>query len=218
MPVHLTKSVLVPNVKTRSVCQDAYFHTHTYVAGPGEVKYLPELDPVYEYHGVQKAAVQPRMSVTLVEPKVKRLMEKMEIHLEGIFEYTREELIKEVMEELVGFDFKEALKRADELTGELAEKLQAIGLEPPEIKPLKRALQGEIKIAFGKVRAREKKKHEKVLKNVGFLSDSLKPFGKKQDRVFNIFYYMNLYGGKAFINWLYDHYDTDREILEIEHG
>lgn len=217
MPVHLTKSVLLPNVKTRSVCQDAYFHAHTYVAGPGEVKYLPELDPVYEYHGVKKAAVQPRMSVTLVEPKVKRLMQKMEIDLEGIFEYTREELVKEVMEELVGFDFKEALKRAEKLTGELAEKLQATGLESMEIKPLRKALQGELKVAFGKMRAREKAKHEKVLKNIRFLSDSLKPFGKKQDRVFNIFYYMNLYGGKAFINWLYDFYDTDREILEIEH-
>ncbi len=217
MPVHLTKSVLVPNVNTRSVCQDAYFHTHTYVAGPGEVKYLAELDPAYEYHGVKKAAVQPRMSVTLVEPKVKRLMQKMDIQPESILEYNREELVKEFMEELVGFDFKEALKHADKLTGALAEKLQGLGLEPPEIKPLKKALQGEIKIAFGKMRAREKAKHEKVLKNMGFLSDSLKPFGKKQDRVFNIFYYMNLYGGKEFINWLYDHYDTNREILEIEH-
>ena len=75
-PVDLSRHVLVPNVKTRSVCQDAYFHTHTYIAGPGEVRYLAGLGPVFRFHGVKEAAVQPRMSISLIEPRVRRIMKK----------------------------------------------------------------------------------------------------------------------------------------------
>ena len=45
--IELEKQVLLPNVRTRNVCQDAYFKTHAYVAGPGEIHYIKDLDEVY---------------------------------------------------------------------------------------------------------------------------------------------------------------------------
>ncbi|MCP5104406.1 MAG: bacillithiol biosynthesis BshC, partial [bacterium] len=212
------KYELAPNVKTRSVCQDAYFNTHTYVAGPGEVKYLAEMDGAYEFHGVKKAAVLPRMSLSLIEPRVDRLMKKMGLNLETILNSSKEELRKEVMKAKTGFDFKEASQTANGLTAEYLEKLEPLGLNPQEIKALRKVLLTEVKKTFGQARAREKEKLEQVLKNAGYLSDNLLPFGKRQERVFNIFYYMNLYGGKAFINRLYENYDGNRKTLEIEHG
>ncbi|MDQ1352939.1 MAG: Bacillithiol biosynthesis BshC [Acidobacteriota bacterium] len=217
MPVNLAMCELAPNVKTRSVCQDAFFHTDTYVAGPGEIKYLAELDPVYEFHGVKKAAVQPRMSITLIEPKVKRLLKRIGFSVEDILQFTREEFLKEAMARETGMTFNEITDNANSLTTEFLAKLQALGLNDVEMKPLRKLLQEEVKKTIGQLRSRTKGKASQLLKDAAFLSDNLKPIGKRQERVFNIFHYMNLFGGKKFIDWLYEHYDPSLEILEIEH-
>ncbi|MCP4151982.1 MAG: bacillithiol biosynthesis BshC [bacterium] len=197
---------LVPNVKTRNICQDSYFNAHTYVAGPGEVKYIAELDPGYKYHGVKKAAASPRMSLTLLEPAAKRIMKKRNITLEEVLETSREMLLKKVMEKTAGYDIKEVTGSANRLTGEYIENLKNLGFEPSEIKALRKILQPEIKKICGSLRAREKEKHQRLLKDTAYLSDNLQPGGKKQERVFNIIYYMNLYGGKDFINRLLENY------------
>lgn len=216
--VDLDRHHLVPNVNTRSVCQDAYFHTHTYVAGPGEVKYLGEMGPVFQFHGVKPAAVQPRMSIYLLEPKVQRLMKKTGLSLEKIAASNRDDLIKYVLKDKTSFDFNRTLQEGNDYSEEYLARLEALGLAAPDIKNLRKLLLQEVKKAAGKLRAIEKEKHHKLLADTGYLSDNLRPFGAKQDRVFNIFYYMNLFGGKDFINLIYEHYEPAREILEVTHG
>lgn len=209
---------LVPNVKTRNVCQDAFFNTHTYVAGPGEVKYIAELDPIYDIHGVKKAAVLRRMSVTLIEPRVARLLEKTGLTLNEIIGVPIEELLKHVLKEKsdIGLDFNQLLQSGMDITESYLSQLETLGVDVTEIKSLRKYLRPEIKKACGNLRAREKEKHQRLLADVRLLSDYLFPFGKRQERVFNIFYYMNLYGGVDFISFLYRHYQTQREILEIQ--
>ncbi|MCK4765302.1 MAG: bacillithiol biosynthesis BshC [Candidatus Aminicenantes bacterium] len=204
---------LLPNVKTRNVCQDAYFNAHTYIAGPGEIKYTAELDPEYRFHGVEKAAVKPRMSLTLIEPRVNRLLKKTGLALAEALSLDKAALQQKVLKEKSGFDFKETKQEADALTGAYLEKLKNLGLETKEISGL---LRGSVKQAYGKKRAAEKEKHEQLIDSVQYLADNLKPFGKKQERVFNVFYYMNLFGGEEFIQSLYENYDFSRTTLEIE--
>lgn len=217
--VNLEAHELVPNVFTRNVCQDAYFNAHSYVAGPGEVKYIAGLDDQYAFHGVKKAAVRPRMSLRLIEPRVRRMINKTGISLEDILNLSREELIKKVLADKsqTGLDPNLAQQTSFRLTEEYLEQLDGLGLEAADIKQLRKLLRPELKNALGKLRAREKEKHQKLLADVGFLSDNLMPFGKPQERVFNIFHYMNLYGGLNFIRYLYDHHEWNRTELEIEY-
>jgi uncharacterized protein YllA (UPF0747 family) len=211
-PVVLSRYDLVPNVKTRNVCQDAYLNTDTYIAGPGEIKYISELDPVYRYHGIKKTAVKPRMSITLIEPRVKRLLKKTGLSLNRLLEQDKAILIKNVLKEKSGFDFKETLRQANASTAEYMHKLGELGLETKEIG---RLLRTEVKNICGKKRTLEKKKHGNLLESLEFLSDNIKPYGKKQERVFNAFYYMNLFGGKGFINWVFKNYDFAIDKLEV---
>jgi len=214
--VDLAKHNLVPNVRTRSVCQDAYFHTHTYIAGPGEVKYLSELGPVFQFYDVKPAAVNQRMSIYLIEPRVQRLMKRTGLSLDQVVESSREELIKTALKDIASFDFNKTLQQANDYTDEYLGKLETVEFDAPDIKNLRKLLRGEIKKTTGKLRAAEKEKHQRLLADVESLADNLKPFGKKQDRVFNIFYYMNLFGGKDFIHTIYKNYDPDKKILEIQ--
>ncbi|MBD3305308.1 bacillithiol biosynthesis BshC [candidate division KSB3 bacterium] len=213
--VNLEEYDLVPNVKTRPVCQDAFFDTHTYIAGPGEMQYIKELDPIYEFHGIRKANIIPRMSLTLLEPRAVRFMRKYDVALQDVLELEKSHLLKKVLKERSGFDEKHLRQQADQLTTEYVQALQAVGIELGKAeKDLRQAIKEEI----GKQRAQEKAEMEKTLNAVGNLSDLLMPFGKKQERVFNLFYYMNLYGGLAFVDWLYERYDPSLETLEVEHA
>jgi len=213
--VDIDRYPLVPNVNTRSVCQDSYFQTHTYVAGPGEVKYLSELGPVYRFHGVKPAAVQPRMSVYLIEPKVQRLLKRTGLSLNQVITTNRDELIKQILKDEASFDINRSMQKGDEYTNRYLDQLEKLGIQPSDLKKIRKFLQQEVKKSLGKLRALEKEKHQGLLKDTEYLSDNLKPLGKKQDRVFNIFYYMNLFGGKKFIETIYENYSPDREILEI---
>ena len=132
--VDLTRHDLVPNVRTRSICQDAYFHTHTYVAGPGEVSYLAELGPGFQFHGIKPAAVQPRMSVYLLEPKVQRLMKKIGLSLEEIVGIPRDDLLKHVLKDKTSFDFNESLQKGNHYTEEYLGQLASLGVEARNLK------------------------------------------------------------------------------------
>lgn len=213
--VNLEKYDLVPNVQTRNVCQDAYFNTHTYVAGPGEIAYIKELDPNYEFHGVRKAKVLPRMSISLLEPKAQRIVKKHNLSIQDVLELEKPKLLKKVLKEQTGFDYKALTQQARELTEEYLKNLKQMGTD---ISKMQRSLFQAIKENLGEQRAQAKANMEKPLEMVGTLSDMLMPFGKKQERVFSIFYYMNLYGGLDFIDWLYDQYDSSLEILEVKHA
>lgn len=61
----------------------------------------------------------------------------------------------------------------------------------------------------------EKEKNQNLYEALSFVSDSLRPFGRPQERVFNLFYYLNLYGGMPFIDWLYDNYSDNIDLLEV---
>ncbi|HLA63621.1 MAG TPA: bacillithiol biosynthesis cysteine-adding enzyme BshC [Rhodothermales bacterium] len=67
---------LSPDVVLRPVIQDALFPTAAYVAGPGEAAYFAQLTGVYARFGVPMPVIYPRASITLVEPAVRRTLER----------------------------------------------------------------------------------------------------------------------------------------------
>ncbi len=211
--VNLEKYDLVPNVQTRNVCQDAYFNTHTYVAGPGEIAYIKDLDANYEFHGVRKAEILPRMSLLLLEPKAQRLLRKHNLSFQDVLGLEKAALLKKVLKEQSGFDYKALTQQARQLTKNYITRLQEIGVN---LSKTERSLFQAIKENLGEQRAQEKARMDHTLKTIETLSDMLTPLGEKQERMFNIFYYMNLYGGLDFVDWLYERYDISLETLEIE--
>ncbi|MDT0633233.1 bacillithiol biosynthesis protein BshC [Rubrivirga litoralis] len=65
-----------PNVVLRPLVQDVLLPTAAYVAGPGEAAYFAQLGPVYERFGVPMPVVEPRLSLTVVEPSVAKVLDR----------------------------------------------------------------------------------------------------------------------------------------------
>lgn len=73
---------LSPNVLLRPVVEAALWPTVAYVAGPGELGYLPDAAPLYRALDVTPQTPVPRWSGMLVEGRVDRVLEKHGLKLE----------------------------------------------------------------------------------------------------------------------------------------
>ncbi len=214
-PATLSAGTLLPNLKTRNVCQDSFFHTDTYVAGPGEMAYIEKLDPWYERHGVKKARIQPRMSAILLEPRSRRLLERASLTVDEVTGRNRETLLNLIRNRESGIDFRKLEHSTTEKTQHYLRELAERGLD---ILPIRKVLNPAVKAAIGKKRAAIHRGLRGELADAGELSDRLLPFGMPQERVFNLFYFMNRYGGLNFVQWLLAQYRFEPCILEVNNA
>jgi uncharacterized protein YllA (UPF0747 family) len=70
-----------PNALLRPVFQDAILPTSAYVAGPAEIAYFAQTEVLYRAMLGRATAVLPRLSATLVEPKIATVMARHELRL-----------------------------------------------------------------------------------------------------------------------------------------
>lgn len=75
-----------PNVLMRPLVQDILLPTLAYVAGPSELAYLGQAQPLYPAFGRPQPVVFPRAAFTLLEARVERLMEKYKLRLEDVWQ------------------------------------------------------------------------------------------------------------------------------------
>jgi bacillithiol synthase len=71
---------LTPAAGLRSILADAVFPSVVNVLGPGELAYHVQLLGVYELHNVPQPLMSPRMNVVMLEPPVKRMLEKHQLN------------------------------------------------------------------------------------------------------------------------------------------
>ncbi len=72
------------NVVTRPLAQDVLLPTLAMVGGPGELTYLTQLRPVYELYGMKCPPLFPRVNITLVEPAVRRYLDKFGLSVDEL--------------------------------------------------------------------------------------------------------------------------------------
>ncbi|MEM0961501.1 MAG: bacillithiol biosynthesis cysteine-adding enzyme BshC [Bacteroidota bacterium] len=73
-----------PNVVLRPLLQDTLLPTAAYVAGPGEAAYFAQLEPVYEAFDVPMPVIEPRLSLTIVDPGVAKVLDRYDLDLAAI--------------------------------------------------------------------------------------------------------------------------------------
>lgn len=186
-----------PNVVLRPLTQDILFPTAMYVAGPGEVAYFAQYRSAYEWAGLPMPLVYPRASVTIVESKVAKVLEKYKLDVED-FEEDVHRLFQRVVLEAMDVDidelFNDASRHLHEAVNRLKPEVEKVDRTlVKSAEALRSALMGELMDFKSKVVRAEKRSHDEVRGQLEKADVNLFPRGKQQERVISVLYFLNKY-------------------------
>lgn len=212
--------VLSPNVLLRPVVENTVLPVVSYVAGPGEIAYYAQLGELFESCGIRMPVIHPRFSVTVVEPKIRKALDKLGLSLQDLARP-----YGELAGHVVGEDVPDAVRRAlEDLRGGIGRGVEELSRAAATLDP---TLKGPAKhvrtVAFDALEQMRKKvihslKREKQTK-LGQLRKAqvhLYPRGGPQERSLNACYYLMRYGPE-FLDALHDRFSI-RPTLDGSHA
>ena len=184
-----------PNVLLRPVFQDALFPTATYIGGPAEVAYFAQVAAVYEALDRPMPPVFPRISATLLEPRVARIVEKYALEMEDVFrgrEHLRRKAVSATQDD----------RAFERVTGAIDSELNSLR---PLLSGVDETLAGALDTSRQKVlhqieSLRSKyvnavaRRNETIERHLDTICNSLFPEKKQQERILNIGSFIARYG------------------------
>ena len=215
---HETPELLSPNVVLRPLCQDTLLPTIAYVGGPGEIAYFAQLKPVYEYFRVTMPVIYPRASVTLMEEKIKKILEKYSLELDEMFGDVDAILAKvseQVSEVKVDALFESLETRMKESLNEARFGIQQIDatlngtIDATIVK-----FQQQLDVLKQKTQRAQQQKEEISLKQIKKAALNIFPNGNFQEREFSVIQYLNKYG-PDFVKWVANEVAVDKYQHEV---
>ena len=182
-----TPERLSPNVLLRPVVESALLPTVAYVAGPGELAYLAQCEPLYAALRVVPQTPVPRWSGVLVEPRVDRVLDKFGATLEELLAPANALESRVVRSQLPGGLLEAGTRLRTALDTEYSAILSAaVGVDPTLERPVSAARQhavSELGEVEKKVQNHLKKREATELAQVARARLAVQPNGKPQERV-----------------------------------
>lgn len=207
-----------PNVVLRPLMQDYLLPTAAYVAGPSEVSYFAQYGDVYDWASLERPLIHPRASVSLVEGKVQKVLDKYDLSVSD-FQVDLETLFQEVVVKTMEVDidavFSEAMPRLHQAINALKPEVEAVDRTlGSSVEATRAAIVDEMETLKQKVVRAEKRQQDEVRAQLEKAHVNLRPNGALQERTINVLYYLNKYS-LDLISDLRSQLDTDTSAHQV---
>ncbi|WP_417900635.1 bacillithiol biosynthesis cysteine-adding enzyme BshC [Bacillus haimaensis] len=187
------------NVVTRPMMQELLFPTLAFIGGPGEISYWAELKGAFEALDLEMPPVVPRIGLTIVERHIESTVNELGESMEDILTYGLEEKRQAWLrnQELAALE-----SRLDSYQKEYEQvhyKFREVGKDVlPHLESMFEKNWNLIDRQFSYMKRLMERssyeKHANVMKKYHRAELSLVPNSLPQERVWNIYYYLNQYG------------------------
>lgn len=184
------------NVVTRPLMQEWLFPTLAFIAGPGEIAYWGELKQAFELFENCMPPIVPRVNITFLDSAVERDAESLNLSLINILKQGTGAEKDVYLDSVTDKQLNNLLESAKEF---LVTQYRAIddrmneldrGLVPLVEKNLAFHLK-QIDFLQNKNELSIQKKHEVMLERYNRIERLLRPDNNPQERIWNIFYFLN---------------------------
>lgn len=197
------------NVVTRPLMQEWLFPTLAFIAGPGEISYWAELKQVFEHFGIKMPPIVPRLNITFLDRSVGADLKELNLKLEHVLQSGTGQEKAQFIETIMDKEMAEIFAMAKE---QLVNQYQLISAKTAELDrgllPLLKKNEGILlkELGFMQTKLEEtvKLKHDVILNKYARVEVNLRPDGSPQERIWNIFSYLNRYG----MNFIHDIMDS----------
>jgi len=195
------------NVLLRPVVQDYLLPTLAYIGGPAEIAYFAQAAVAYEELLGRVTPILPRLSATLVEPRIQRLLERYQLSPAETFsdpEHLRVLIAERALPGDINDSFDSATQRLEDSFAGIQGALER--LDPTLVEAAERAAS---KVRYQLERLRERaaraqlRRNEETSAHALALSNSLYPEKEPQERVTGALSFLGRYG-KNLLLTLYD--------------
>jgi uncharacterized protein YllA (UPF0747 family) len=196
-------SYLSSTVLLRPVLERALFPTLAYVAGPGELAYFAQVTAVAEALDLAKPLVVPRWSMTIIEPRVQRILDDLDLAVDSLADpHAVETRIARTRLPSAAADALRSL-RAD-IAGDVDRLRQSTEglLSADVLDGLQRNLEHRASRAERRLLAAVKRRETELMRRIGTARGSLYPHGVKQERKLAYIPFLARYGAPLLAQML----------------
>ncbi len=195
------------NVLLRPVVEDYLLPTVAYVGGPAEIAYFAQAAVVYEELLGRVTPILPRLSATLVEPRIQRLLERYGLSVAETFldpEHLRVLIAERALPGDINASFDAAMQSLDASLAAIQSSLKH--LDPTLVEAAERA-GSKIRYQLDRLRERaaraQLRRSEETAAHAAALSNALFPQKEPQERVIGAMSFLGRYGTQLLLT-LYD--------------
>lgn len=194
-----TPEQLSNNVVTRPLMQELLFPVLAFISGPGEIAYWAELKKVFELFLIKMPPIVPRLNITFVERGIETDLQEVDLTLETVLTEGTEKSIVQYLESVKDHTLDDLfqtmktdlLKNHQQLSQYMVNRDKGMELL---LKKNLFFLEQQLEFLNKKIEARTKEKYDIVVRKYERIQQSLYPLHSPQERIWNIFYYLNKYG------------------------
>ncbi|HZG61193.1 MAG TPA: bacillithiol biosynthesis cysteine-adding enzyme BshC [Anoxybacillus sp.] len=187
------------NVVTRPLMQEYLFPTLAFIGGPGEIAYWAELKQAFSLFEFRMPPVVPRLNITIVERSVHTDIEEVGLTVSAVLQGAIEQAKKNWLRNQFKYPLEELFANAKANIEEIHRPLREIGMEIDRgladlLTKNANFLQSQIDFLHQTLQRRLEQKYETELRKFARIEMALLPNRAPQERIWNIFYYMNKHG------------------------